>query len=77
MTHTIPDTSGFQDVIEIAATRQRARVPHTCSVCNGTIAIGSLYSKHLLRDRGALNPRKALTTVRWHLPYCPEGEASR
>lgn len=69
---TVPDITGFPDVIEIAATRQRARKPHTCSVCGATIAIGSLYSKHLLRNRDAINPKKALVCVRWHLPHCPE-----
>lgn len=62
-------------VSTISESRPLARTPHVCTVCGLPIAIGSRYSKHVLCNHDSINPKKRLVVVRWHLPYCPEGES--
>lgn len=59
-------------VHEIAASRPLARVPHICTVCGLPIAIGTRYSRHIIRNDDLLDRRKNLQVVKWHLPFCPE-----
>ena len=58
----------------IAASRPLARTPHRCSVCGLSIAIGSRYARHVIRDIDAKWHREQLKTIKWHLPSCPQGE---
>lgn len=62
-------------ITTISETRPLARFPHLCTVCGQSIAIGSYYSRIVLRNHDTLNPKKALAVIKWHLPYCPEGKA--
>lgn len=64
-------TDNLPTVSTISESRPLARTPHTCTVCGLQIAIGTRYSKHVLCNHDALNPKKRLVVVRWHLPYCP------
>lgn len=61
-------------ITTINESRPLARTSHTCSVCGLPIAIGTRYSRTLIRDDDLLDRKKALKVVKWHLPLCPEGE---
>lgn len=67
-------TPNLPTITTISETRPLARVSHLCTVCGQPIAIGSHYSRIVLRNHDTLNPRKALAVIKWHLPYCPEAE---
>lgn len=55
---------------EIEATRPLAARPHTCTICGLPIAIGTRYAKHVLYLPEALDKKRRLMAVRYHLPQC-------
>lgn len=59
-------------VSTISESRPLAQTSHTCTVCGTPIAIGLRYHRIVLRNDDALNPKKALQVIKWHLPFCPE-----
>lgn len=59
-------------VTTISESRPLAQTEHQCSVCGRAILKGTRYSRIVLRNDDALNPRKALQVIKWHLPFCPE-----
>ena len=61
-------------ITTISESRPLARSFHTCTVCGTPIAIGLRYQRIVLRNHDALNLKKALRVVKWHLPFCPQGE---
>lgn len=56
---------------ELEATHPLAGRLHTCTICGLPIAIGTRYAKHVLYLPGALDRKKRLMAVRYHLPQCP------
>lgn len=68
-------TDNLPQITTISETRPLAHTSHLCTVCGRAILPGTHYSRILLRRDDALDVRKALTVVKWHLPYCPAGEA--
>jgi hypothetical protein len=59
-------------VTTISESRPLAQTEHRCTVCGHMILRGTRYSRTLLRNDDAINPKKSLQVVKWHLPYCPE-----
>lgn len=67
-------TDDLPEVHQLSSERRRALQEHQCSVCGLPIAIGSTYERILTKDLEALNPKKSLRVIKWHLPHCPKGE---
>lgn len=63
-------TLNLPEVREVSATRPLAGRPHRCTICGLPIAIGTRYARHTLYDRGALDRKKRLFVVCYHLPSC-------
>ena len=70
--HEPTEGGDLPSVRHLSSTRPLARLEHSCSVCGFPIAIGTRYERILLRDTDALNQKKSLRVIKWHLPHCPE-----
>lgn len=67
-----PELGLFPEIKQLSSERRRALKEHSCSVCGLPIAIGTRYERILTKDFDALNPKRPLRVVKWHLPFCPE-----
>lgn len=59
-------------VREISATRPLAGKPHTCTICGLPVAIGTRYARHTLYNKEAIDRKRRLIVVCYHLPSCPQ-----